>query len=604
MHFRSGKKLINPLIASGQGIAAGLVLVLSLVAVRYIRASNPVESGEEVLVASNAPGASEAGSFGGHLLTALRAEPKTLNPVFSTDVSSREVIALMTADLIHINRYTQQSEPALSKSWKVSPDGLHYVLQLRRGLRFSDGAPLDADDVLFSFKVYLDEKVNAPQRDTLMVADKPIAVRKIGPYTIAFDLAQPYASAERLFDSVAILPRHLLESAYSGGKLAQAWSLGTPPDQMAGLGPFRLKQYVPGQRVALERNPYYWKVDGKSQRLPYLDELTFLFAGTEDAEVFHFEAGETDIINRLSAENYAVLEKEKEAHGFRLFDLGPGLEYNFLLLNLNSNLPAKETEKEIRREQEWFRDIKFREALSAAVDRQGMNRIVYRDRGSPIWTHVPPGNRLWADDKISHPARSVEKARILLKEAGFSWRSDGTLLDRHGAEVEFSIITSASSAQRTQMATLIQQDLKELGIRVQVVPLEFRAMLNRILQTHDYEAAIMGLGGADVDPNSQMNVWLSSGDDHFWDLGETRPATSWEAKIDRLMNQQMSTLSAKDRKRLYDRVQEIEVEDVPVVFLVSPNILVGAKTRLHNFAPAILDSHTLWNAEQLFLGNK
>jgi len=604
MRFPSRKRLITPLIAPWRGIAAALVLVFSLIAVRYARGSNPVESGEEVLVAANGPGASEAGSFGGHLVTALRAEPKTLNPVFSTDVSSREVIALMTADLIHINRYTQQSEPALAKSWTVSPDGLHYVLQLRRGLRFSDGAPLDADDILFSFKVYLDEKVNAPQRDTLLVADKPIAVRKTGPYTIAFDLAQPYASAERLFDSVAILPRHLLESAYSSGNLAQSWNLSTPPDQIAGLGPFRLKQYVPGQRVTFERNPYYWKVDDKNRRLPYLDEITFLFAGTEDAEVLHFEAGETDIINRLSAENYAVLEKEKASHGFRLFDLGPGLEYNFLLLNMNSNLPAKEAEKEIRSKQGWFRDIKFREALSFAIDRQGMNHIVYQGRGSPIWTHVPPGNRLWADEKISHPARSIEKARGLLKEAGFSWHTDGMLVDSHGAEVEFSIVASASSAQRTQMATLIQQDLKELGIRVQVVPLEFRAMLNRILQTHDYEAAIMGLGGGDVDPNSQMNVWLSSGDDHFWDLGETRPATPWEAEIDKLMNQQMSTLSAKARKRLYDRVQELEVEDVPVVFLVSPNVLVGAKARLHNFAPAILDPHTLWNAEQLFLGNK
>ncbi|MFZ0227038.1 MAG: ABC transporter substrate-binding protein, partial [Mycobacterium sp.] len=497
MRFRSWEKLIGRLTQPGWGTAAALVLVLSMVAVLYAHASNAVASGEEVLFASNGPGASEPGSFGGHLVTALRAEPKTLNPVFSTDVSSREVIALMTADLIHINRYTQQSEAALAKSWTVSPDGLHYVLQLRGGLRFSDGAPLDADDVVFSFKVYLDEKVNAPQRDTLMVADKPLVVRKTGPYIIAFDLAQPYASAERLFDSVAILPRHLLESAYSGGKLAQAWSLGTPPDQIAGLGPFRLKQYVPGQRVALERNPYYWKVDSKNRRLPYLDQVTFLFAGTEDAEVLHFEAGETDIINRLSAENYAVLEREKASRGFRLFDLGPGLEYNFLLLNMNSKLPAKETEKEIGRKQEWFRDAKFRQALSFAIDRQGINHIVYQGRGSPIWTHVPPGNRLWADEKLAHPPRSVEKAHALLKDAGFSWRSDGTLVDSHGAEVEFSIITSASSAQRTQMATLIQQDLKELGIRVQVVPLEFRAMLNRILQTHDYEAAIMGLGGGD-----------------------------------------------------------------------------------------------------------
>jgi peptide/nickel transport system substrate-binding protein len=267
------------------------------------------------------------------------------------------------------------------------------------------------------------------------------------------------------------------------------------------------------------------------------------------------------------------------------------------LLNLNSALPSQANE--IRRKQAWFNNVDFRKAISSAIDRDGINRIVYQGRGSPIWTHVTPGNRLWADEKTPHPVRSLEQSRHLLKSAGFSWRNDGTLTDTHGVNVEFSIITSASSTQRTHMATMIQQDLKDLGIRVQVVPLEFRTMLDRILQTHDYEAAVMGLGGGDVDPNSQLNVWLSSGDDHLWHLNETEPATAWEAEIDRLMKKQMSTLSDIDRKHLFDRVQEIEVEDVPVVFLVSPNVLVGAKVRVHNFMPAVLDSHTLWNSEQL-----
>jgi peptide/nickel transport system substrate-binding protein len=575
----------------------GLVPVVLLSAGEFTLASSPIGKGEEVLLATNDPGAK-----GGHLVVALRAEPKTLNPVLANDVSSREVISQMMADLVHINRYTQQSEPALAKSWTVSPDGLHYVLHLRRGLRFSDGTPLDADDVLFSFKVYLDEKVNAPQRDSLVVGDKPVVVGKTGPYTVTFELAHPYASAERMFDSISILPRHLLEAPYSEGKLAQSWSLGIPPGQVAGLGPFRLKLYVPGQRITLERNPYYWKVDRNGNRLPYLDEITFLFAGNEDAELLRFKAGETEIMNRISPENYAVLEKDRVSHGFRLYDLGPGLEYNFLLLNLNANLPSQD--REIRRKQAWFSQIKFRQAISSAIDRDGINRIVYHGRGSPIWTHVPPGNRLWVDAKLPHPDRSLDRSRELLKSGGFSWRSDGTLIDGQGVEVEFSIITSASSNQRTQMATMIQQDLKDLGIRVQVVPLEFRAMLDRILQTHHYEAAIMGMSGGDVDPNSQLNVWLSSGDDHFWHLGETQPATPWEAEMDRLMKEQMSDLSNKDRKHLFDRVQEIEAEDVPLVFLVSPNVLVGATIQVHNFKPALLDSHTLWNSEELFLGDQ
>ena len=561
---------------------------------RYAVASDPVKTAEEVLVADTPRGVP-----GGNLVVGLRSEPKTLNPVFSNDASSREVLAQTTADLIHINRSSQQPELALANSWKVSSDGQRYTVELRKGLRFSDGVPFDADDVLFSFKVYLDEKVDAPQRDSLMPGGKPISVKKTGPYTVTFELARPYASAVRLFDSVAILPRHLLEDSYLQGKLSRAWSLSTSPQEMAGLGPFCVKTYVPGQRLTLQRNPYYWKVDRQGKRLPYLEEMTFLLAGNEDAEVIRFEAGETDILSRISAQNYAVLEKEQSSRGLQLYDLGPGLEYNFLLFNLNSTLLAQAGE--LARKQTWFREVKFRQAISSAIDRDAMNRIVYLGRGAPLWTHVTPGNRLWFDSSIPRATRSLDRSRELLKLAGFAWRNDGTLVDARGTPVEFSIITSASSNQRTEMATMIQEDLQEIGIRVQVVPLEFRAMLDRVLQTHDYETAVMGLGRGDTDPNSQINVWLSSGDDHLWALGQTKPATPWEAEIDRLMTRQMSTMTTIERKHLYDRVQEIEVENVPFVCLVSPDVLVGASHRVGNFKPAVLDPQTLWNSEQLFI---
>jgi peptide/nickel transport system substrate-binding protein len=571
-----------------------LLLVALLPSSDFAYASGPNEPHDGRRVGDN-----QLPVKGGRLVVALRSEPKTLNPVIATDISSREVIGQMTADLIHINRYNELSESALAKSWELSPDKRRYTLELRHGLRFSDGVPLDADDVIFSFKVYLDEKVNAPQRDSLLVGETPITVRKVDPYTVTFTLARPYASAERLFDSVAILPRHLLEQAYSEGKLIEAWSLHTPPNRIAGLGPFRLKEYVPGQSLTLERNPYYWKTDRSGNRMPYLAEIKFLCVGNEDSEVLRFEAGDTDIIDRISAENFALLQQERSSRQLQLYDLGPGLEYNFLLFNLNSTLPSGTDG--IRRKQQWFNDVRFRQAISSAIDREGMNRIVYNGRGAPIWTHVTPGNRLWFNSSILRPARSLSRSRDLLNAAGFSRRGDGTLIDCRGTPVEFSVITSSSSNERTEMATTIQQDLRELGIRLTVVPLEFHSMLDRVLETHDYEAAIMGLGGGDVDPNSQMNVWLSSGDDHLWNPDQAHPATAWETEIDRAMKRQMSMPAPKERKRLYDRVQEIEMEEVPVVFLVSPNLLVGAKGKLRNFTPAILDSHTLWNSEQLFV---
>ena len=568
------------------------VLTPLLVSGKQALAAGSDKSGEELLMTSG-----ETGTYGGRLVVSLRTEPKTLNPVTSLDISSREVMAQTTADLIHIDRESQKVVPALARAWRVSPNGLSYTLQLRKGIRFSDGVPFDADDVVFSFKVYIDEKANSPQRDMLTVADKPIQVHKDGPYAVTFTLSQPYASAERLFDSIAILPRHLLEKAYQDGKITQTWTLGTSPEQMAGLGPFRLKQYIPGQRLILERNPYYWKTDRAGNRLPYLSEIIFVFAPSADAEVLRFEAGDTDVINRMDAENFAVLAK-KQSNRTRLLDLGPSLEYNFLFFNLNSVVPAQS--KDLLHKQTWFRSVKFRQAISAAIDRQAMAHIIYRDRGTPLWTHVTAANRLWLDSSVPRAARSLTLARTLLKAEGFSWRPDGALIDSTSVPVEFSILTSASNSQRTQMATMIQQDLQEIGVTVQVVSLEFRSVLDRVMQSHDYEAAVMGLGTGDVDPNAQLNVWLSSGDDHLWDLGAAHPATPWEAEIDRLMKQQVSTLKFKDRKHLYDRVQEIEAEDLPLICLVSPNVLVGAKSKLTNFKPVVLDPHTLWNADEMY----
>src|SRR5271154_6469894 len=234
------------------------------------------------------------GHSGGRLVVALRSEPKTLNPVLAVDAPSRDIIRCLTADLIHINRESERTEPALAKSWTVSRDGKQYTLHLRRGLQFSDGQPLTADDVVFSFQAYLDEKIHSPQRDLLVVGGKPISVRKVDAATVQFDLAQPYAAAERIFDSLAMLPRHLLETAYQAGNFAQAWGMSTPPAQFAGLGPFRLKDYVPGERIVLERNPYYWKEDHRGNRLPYLDEVVFLFVPSEDSQVIRFQSGDTD----------------------------------------------------------------------------------------------------------------------------------------------------------------------------------------------------------------------------------------------------------------------------------------------------------------------
>ena len=536
-------------------------------------------------------------------MIALRSEPKTLNPLTATDGTSREVISTMQADLVHINRATQLTEPALAKSWKISADGLQYTLTLRQGLKFSDGHPVDIDDVLFTFRVYLDEGVHASQRDLLIVGGKPIVVRKVDAQTVQFVMPKPYGVAERLFDSLEILPRHLLEPAYKEGKLAQAGAMGTAPDQWAGLGAFRLKEYVAGQRLVLERNPYYWKTDEQGNRLPYLDEIVFLFVPSADAQVLRFQSGETDLISRLGAENFAVLSRQ--ARDSTMADAGPGLEYNFLFFNLNElgdKAPA-----ELARKQSWFRSEKFRLAVSLAIDREAILRLVYQGRGAALWGPVTPGNARWANAALRYPGRSLDKSRQLLAEAGFRLATGESaqprLVDADGRPVEFSIVTSSSNADRAKMAALVEDDLKQLGMRVQVVPLEMRSLIDRVTQTKEYDACVLGIASFDADPNSDINVWLSSGGMHLWNPAQKHAATEWEAEIDRLMEQQLTATTSVQRKKLYDRVQEILVERQPMIFLASPDILVGAKKNIGNFHPAVLEPYVLWNVEQLYLRN-
>jgi peptide/nickel transport system substrate-binding protein len=572
-----------------------LVCLLAAVCFAAVSPDKP-QLGEELARSSET-----SGHYGGHVTIGDRAEPKTLNPVLATDAVSREVTGRMMADLIDINRATQQTEAALAKSWKISPDGRVFTLQLRKGIRFSDGHSFDADDVLFTFAVYMDEKVDAPQRDLLIIDGKPITVTKVDRYTVRFTLPRPYASAERLFDGLAMLPKHLLEKPFHDGKFAEAWSLNTAPTDIAGLGAFRLKQYVPGQKVVLERNPYYWKVDRENARLPYLDELVFLFVGTEDSQVMRFESGDTDMISRLSSDNFTLLHREHDRTHAQLADLGASLEYNFLLFNQN-DLGAKKLDA-LAQKQKWFRDLKFRQAVSAAIDRDSIVRLVYGTRGAALWGNVGPGNKFWINSSLPHPARSLENARQLLKSAGFSWNRSNVLADPSGQVVEFSIVTSSSNTQRMKMATLIQDDLSQLGMQVHVVPLEFRALIDRVFQSFDYEAAVMGLGGGDADPNPEMNVWASSGTSHLWHLHEAEPATDWEREVDQLMQQQMVTLEYAKRKKLYDRVQELVAQQLPFIFLATPNVLAAANPRLGNFHPAVLEPNTLWNADELFIRN-
>jgi peptide/nickel transport system substrate-binding protein len=382
------------------------------------------------------------------------------------------------------------------------------------------------------------------------------------------------------------------------GELATAWSDPTKPSEIVGLGPFRVKELRAGERVVLERNPHYWKRDESGEPLPYLDEVVLEIFPSQEAAVLRFRAGELHVLERLEPRAFTELERNGGAQSpspYRVMDLGAGLDHSFLFFNLNDS----ESDDPLAVEKTWFRDAEFRRAVSAAVDRDSIARLVYLGKASPLDTHVSPGNRHWYDPNASAPRYSLDDARERLAAASFRWDAEGRLLDAGGRRVELSILTSSSNEARKRIASIIVEDLRKLGIEATVVELEFRAYVSRIFENRDYDVVIAALGGGDTDPNPSTSILLSSGSMHMWRLG-AREVAPWQAEIDRLMTEQLTVSDRARRRELYFRVQRLIAEHLPFIGVVSPHTLVGVARNLGNFRPGILRPHGLWNAEELY----
>jgi peptide/nickel transport system substrate-binding protein len=415
-----------------------------------------------------------------------------------------------------------------------------------------------------------DPKLHAPTADPFR-ANGAVKIEQQGADEITLLFPTPVAGLERLFDQVGIL------SSRSAKK------------EMATLGPFYVAQYKPGSEVDLSRNPYYWKRDAQGLRLPRMDSVRLYIQQNRDAELIRFQRGELNVINSVSPEVFAELQTRTPA---AVRDLGPSLESEMMWFNQSPKAPLPAYKKL------WFQSREFRRAISAAVNREDLCRIVYRGHAQPAVGPISPANRFWLNTSLKPHRYDPREALDLLAKAGFQLR-DGRLYDAQANAVEFSVITNAGNQQREKLAEMIQQDLKAIGIRLNVVKLDYSAIIDRISQSFDYEACLLGLTNVDLDPDAQMNVWLSSASNHQWNPNQTSPATPWEAEIDALMQKQGSELNPAKRKAYFDKVQEIVSEQVPFLYLVTKNALVAVSPSLRNASPSVLRPQTVWNIEML-----
>jgi peptide/nickel transport system substrate-binding protein len=513
-----------------------------------------------------------SGQWGGELRFSIHSEPRSLHPALADDDASETIRYLTGGVLLRVNRVNQKLEPELARTWQIENAGKTIVFQLRDGVSFSDGSPFTAADVTYTMRVLMDPALHSATGDAFRSGSGAVQAVARGKLEAAITFPEPVAGVARLFDQVAILS-HL-----------------SPIKQRAALGPFRIAEHKPGSYFLLERNANYWKAEN-GRRLPYLDRVRIDILQNRELELLRFKQGQIHFISGIDADLYEQLAAQDRG---RVRDAGPSLEGEMLWFNQNPAAPIPPERKA------WFRSRNFRRAVSHAIRRDDLCRVVYRGHASPGIGPFSPANLFWFNRSLRPQAFDAAEAKRLLALDGF--RLDGrTLRDRDGRPVEFSLVTNSGNRSRERIAAMLQQDLAAVGIKLNVVPLDFPSLLERITKSFQYEASLLGLVNIDLDPNGQMNVWLSSSAHHQWNPNQSAPATPWEAEIDRLMRKQAATVDDDRRKPLFDRVQQIVWDEAPFLYLVNRNALVAISPALRNVEPSVLRPQVFWNADRLWI---
>lgn len=563
---------------------------------------------EEPLVTSMA----EPGVHGGRFRMGVPNTPKTFNPVLANEQSSNEVSGRLYTTLTDIDYTDGADVPLLAKSWEFSPDGRTVTYHLRRGARFTDGRLITSDDVAFSFELVMDDSLHPAAQEGLTWRDPKSGERVkftcAAPDSFTFTVTSPvpYALMLPAAGSVRILPRHVLEPAFRAGRFASAYGIDTPPESLVTSGPWKLASFAPGEKLELARNPWWFGVDAKGQRLPYLDALVYVATKDQQGGMLRFEAGELDALDNLTPADFPGLIAGQQKGRYKLYELGPSFNTTFLWFNLNpapagspnAGGPAVGPVKYA-----WFRNPDFRRAISKAIDRDALIAGPLRGFGFRNWSTMTAGNRRWYDSTLVGVDTDPEGAKQLLAKLGLKDRDgDGVLEDAGGHEVSFDIATNGDNAWRVDMVNLIRDDLAKLGIRTTATPLDFNTLITRYRSDFQYDAILLGQGSAvPADPGMGQNVWKSSGATHYWHVRSPKPDTPEEARVDELMTRIVYTRDEGARRAAWHELMSVVNDQCWLVWLPIMDLKLPVRTRFGNVAPSPMPSRVLWNSDRIFV---
>jgi peptide/nickel transport system substrate-binding protein len=551
---------------------------------------------EPPLVADCVPGIP-----GGRLVLATFGDPKTFNPIMQNETSSVTVNRYLFESLLNFDGITGELEPGLVESWTNTPDGKTWTFKLRKNLRWSDGEPLTADDVTFTWDVIYNPEIVNTLSALFIVSGKKFVVTKMDDVTVQVVTPEIYAPFLENFCNMPILPKHILAKTVINNTFTSAYGVNWKPEDIIGSGPFRLKEYKQGQFVLLERNPYFLEVDKKGERLPYFDNIILTVVPDENAISLRFLSGESDVDDSVLPNEYDNFKTESAKGKFNLLGLVASSDISVLWFNEDTDVNPQTGQHYVdAKKLKWFRNVKFRQACSYAIGRDSIINSIYSGHAIPSYGFVTPGNKKWFNPNTPQYPHDVAKALSLLKEIGIEKRNgDDFATDADGNKIEF-VLNTESGGLFYKIALLIQSDLKQLGFNIILQPIELNSLVGKIADSYDYDCILLHHGSG-TDPSWGMDMIKSSGFSHAWFPHEKTPSTDWEARMDDLMDAQMKTLDFSERKKDYDEVQEILGEQVPMIYTVTPLVSAAIRSNIGNVRPAPLSGYnTTWNVEELY----
>src|SRR5262249_36510992 len=468
---------------------------------------------------------------GDTFITASIGDISGLIPSLTTDAASHEIGSLIYDGLVRIDKDLNNA-PGMAESWTFSKDCLDLTFKLRRDVKWHDGRPFTADDVIFTYKAMGNTKTPAAFKEGYLLVK---GVEAVDPYTVHVTYAKPYARAISTWSDY-VLPKHVLEPYVADGKLRESPQNRHP----IGTGPYRFREWRTAEKVVLLANPDYY--EGR----PYIGRVVYRVIPSQATIFLELKSGGVDHVRTLTAFQY-VRQTDYPAFrkAFNKYQY-PSPYYTFLGFNL----------KDPR-----FADRRVRQAFGHAINKRelidGVVLGLAREANGPI----RPGT--WAfTERVKRYEYDPERAKTLLAEAGWKDRDgDGIVEDKDGKPFAFTILTNQGNDERKKVAEIIQQRLKEVGVKADIQVIEWAAFIKEYVKPRRFDVVILGLGtGTDPD---QYAVWHSSqtGPDQMNRTGYSNP------EVDRLLEVGRASCHESERVQYYHRIQEILAEDLPMIFL-------------------------------------